>query len=339
MDLETVDETLRTFSLGRLVPVDLRTIWQNETHNFNQWLAQPENIDLLAETLELDDLEVEGCEINVGPFRADIVCAEADTGNRVLIENQLEDTDHKHLGQLLVYAAGLKAATIIWIAQHFTEEHRAALDWLNSNTGENFNFFGVQIELWRIGQSEVAPRFNIVSKPNDWSKRMSEAASQSKVITETKQTQLEYWKAFNEYLASNSKFIKPRKARPQHWCNYAAGGSDFTLSAQMNTKNRLICIKLIIKGANAKAYFRAFQAEQAQIEKAIGEALIWRELPDKERSYVEIEMEADPLDSSNWTVQHKWLCEKLEAFQKAFSPRIKQVDPTSHFQVSSAVEA
>jgi len=143
-------------TLGRLEQVELRTIWVNEAVDFTPWLARPENISELAKTLGLE-LEVEGQEGPVGPFRADILCKDVGTDAWVLIENQLEKTDHGHLGQLLTYAAGLQAVTIVWVAARFTEEHRAALDWLNEITKDDVRFFGLEIELWKIGSSPAAP--------------------------------------------------------------------------------------------------------------------------------------------------------------------------------------
>ena len=142
--------------LGRLERVDLRAVWVNEAGDFIPWLAQEENVELLGETLGLD-LEVEAQEKNVGPFRADILCKDTATGAWVPIENQLERTDHSHLGQLLTYAAGLEAVTIVWVARAFTEEHRATLDWLNEISDERFNFFGLEVEVWRIGEFDARP--------------------------------------------------------------------------------------------------------------------------------------------------------------------------------------
>src|SRR6476646_1010509 len=119
--------------LGRLARVELRQAWISEPGDFTPWLAQPENIVLLSEAIGIE-LEVESQERSVGPFRADILCRDTTDRHFVLIENQLERTDHTHLGQLLTYAAGLDAVSIVWIAARFTEEHRAALDWLNRAT-------------------------------------------------------------------------------------------------------------------------------------------------------------------------------------------------------------
>src|SRR5689334_7653054 len=164
--------------LGRLERVDLRQAWSTESGQFTPWLAAEDNVRLLGEAIGID-LEVEAQEKEVGPFRADILCKDTATDSWVLIENQLERTDHVHLGQLLTYAAGLNSVTIVWIAQRFTDEHRAALDWLNEVTDERINFFGLEVELWRIGDSPVAPKFNVVSKPNAWTKSVTGGASRA----------------------------------------------------------------------------------------------------------------------------------------------------------------
>src|SRR5437867_10700355 len=168
---------MSTKDLGRLQKVNLREAWTSESSDFTPWLAQEGNLQLLGETIGIE-LELASQEKDVGPFRADILCKDTATGNWVLIENQLERTDHTHLGQLLTYAAGLQAVTIVWVARSFTEEHRATLDWLNEITDDRFNFFALEIELWRIGDSPVAPKFNVVSKPNDWSKAVAAGAAQ-----------------------------------------------------------------------------------------------------------------------------------------------------------------
>jgi hypothetical protein len=116
--------------LGKLERVDLRDIWTSEASDFTPWLARERNLEILGDTLGIE-LELEAQEKAVGPFRADILCKDIATDSWVLIENQLERTDHTHLGQLLTYASGLEAVTIVWIAARFTEEHRSTLDWLN----------------------------------------------------------------------------------------------------------------------------------------------------------------------------------------------------------------
>lgn len=184
--------------LGRLERVELRNAWLGEATSFTPWLATPDNIVLLGEAIGIE-LEVDSQEKDVGPFRADILCRDTVNNHFVLIENQLERTDHGHLGQLLTYAAGLEAVTIVWIASRFTDEHRAALDWLNNATKTEINFFGIEIELWRIGSSPMAPKFNVVSQPNDWSKAVRQQASitQRTAMTEFQKLHLEFWTQFH----------------------------------------------------------------------------------------------------------------------------------------------
>ena len=137
---------MKKVELGNIEQIDVREIWEKEDADFTPWLAQEENIRRLSLALGID-LVVEAEEKEVGPFRADILCKDEATEEWVLIENQLERTDHKHLGQLLTYATGLDAVSIVWIAKEFSEEHRATLDWLNKITDDNHNFFGVKIEV------------------------------------------------------------------------------------------------------------------------------------------------------------------------------------------------
>src|SRR5690349_7935524 len=209
-------------TLGRLSRVDLRNIWLSEATDFTPWLAREENLSVLAETLGLD-LELEAQERSVGPFRADILCKDIGSNAWVLIENQLERTNHGHLGQLLTYASGLDAVTIVWIAAQFTEEHRSTLDWLNKITDDSFRFFGLEVELWRIGDSPAAPKFNIVSKPNDWSHSVAQAARaiDETELSETRILQRNYWAALNKVFdAMGGAISGNKKPQPQAWMSF-----------------------------------------------------------------------------------------------------------------------
>lgn len=159
-------------ALGTIEKVALREIWERESANFTPWLS--ENMELLGDALGLD-LEVIEQEASVGTFSLDIRAQESGTERAVVIENQFGNTDHAHLGQLLTYAAGFQASVVVWIAEDFRDEHRAALDYLNGRTGEDTQFFGVAVELWKIGNSLPAPHFRLVAFPNDWSKQNAKA--------------------------------------------------------------------------------------------------------------------------------------------------------------------
>lgn len=318
----------KTPDLGRLESVDLRSEWDTEGSHFTPWLAREENLTVLGDTINIE-LQLEAKEQPVGPFRADILCTDVSNGSQVLIENQLERTDHTHLGQLMTYAAGLHTVTIVWIAARFTDEHRAALDWLNEITADDISFFGLEVELWRIGNSPPAPKFNVVSKPNNWSRSVSQAARSIAAgeLSETKQLQLEYWGAFKEYADANSTAVRPTKPLPQHWMNLAIGRSNFLNNALINTREKRIGTHLVVLGADAKAHFHLLHAKRDQFEADAGEQFDWRELPDGIESHVFIIKEnVDPTDRDDWPNQHQWLLEKLELIDRVFRSAIRELD-------------
>ena len=313
--------------LSRLEKVELREAWETEAGDFTPWLAQEENIKLLGDTIGID-LEVEAQEKEVGPFRADILCKDTGTNNWVLIENQLERTDHAHLGQLLTYAAGLNAVTIVWISDKFTAEHRATLDWLNEITDEQFNFFGLEIELWRIGESLVAPKLNVISQPNDWGRSVK--AATAKIVTEnlseTKKLQLEYWTVFREYVQSSSSILKSQKPLPQHWTNLAIGRSNFGMHAILNTTAMENRASVGFYGEDAKPHFHLLYNQKEEIETELGFALEWQENPEGKQSYITLRKSINSLDQDEWQGQHKWLMEHLEKLHQVLSPRIKKLN-------------
>lgn len=313
--------------LSRLEKVELRDVWKSEAGDFTPWLAIEENIALLSATIGIE-LEVEAQEKNVGPFRADILCKNTLSNNWVLIENQLEKTDHTHLGQLLTYASGLDAVTIVWIAYKFTEEHRAALDWLNEITNERFNFFGLEVELWRIGNSPIAPKFNIVSNPNDWTKRIAKAASQigNVELTETRKLQLEFWTRFSEALQNTKEITSTQSPRPQYWFNVALGRSGIHLSLIANTYDKRIGVRLYMSGNVADTALDQLLEHKEEIEKEIGSTLIWNPFPDKKDKIILLDINADITKTEKWNEYINWLVEYTLKFRHAFSSRIKELD-------------
>lgn len=310
--------------LGRLEKLELRNYWKKEDTEFTPWLAKEENIQILSETIGIE-LEVQGQEENVGPFRADILCVDVSNNHYVLIENQLERTDHTHLGQLMTYAAGLDAVTIIWIAQRFTEEHRAALDWLNRITDDTFNFFGIEIELYRIGDSPAAPMFNIISKPNDWAKSVKKSASNQNV-TETKLLQQEYWQGLKDYMEDNKSSVRMQSAQPQHWTNIAIGKTDYWLSATMNTREDTISIWLNISGDKSKENYEKLYSKSYQDSlDLISEDIVWDKMEGRKTSCVILKTNGALSKKSDWNTQYEWFKLYLEKFMKVFKPAIKSL--------------
>lgn len=315
--------------LGRLTPVELRDIWISEATEFTPWLARPENLTLLAETLGIV-LQLEAQETAVGPFRADILCKDIDTDTWVLVENQLERTDHRHLGQLLTYASGLQAVTIVWIAANFTDEHRATLDWLNSITDERFRFFGLEVELWKIGDSPAAPKFNIVSKPNDWSQSVAQAARaiDEGDLSETRVLQREYWAALQEVLErAGGPISGSRKPQPHSWMSYPIGRSQFRLAAVMIRPKNQIRAELYITGASAKAFFGLLRQQKDAIEQELRYPLNWQKLPARQDCRVETYLDdVDPEDRADWPRQHQWLATRLNDLHRVFAQRVRALD-------------
>ena len=315
--------------LGRLARVDLREIWMSEASDFTPWLARPENLEILGETLAID-LELEAQEKAVGPFRADILCKDIGTDAWVLVENQLERTDHGHLGQLLTYAAGLEAVTIVWIAARFTEEHRATLDWLNRITDESFRFFGLEVELWRIGDSPAAPKFNIISKPNDWSRSVAHAARaiDESELTQTRIAQRAYWSTLNPVLDRSAGPVSGnRKPQPQSWMAYGIGRTGFNLEAVTIRPRDRVRAGLYIAGESAKPLFAMLMEQKEEIEQELGYRLEWEELPAKRDCRICSYLEGvDPEDESDWPRQHEWLAKRLNDLHRVFANRVRSLD-------------
>ncbi len=306
--------------LGRIERVDLRSIWTSEDRHFTPWLAQSENLEILGEALGIE-LELEAQEKDVGPFRADILCKNtAEKDSWVVIENQIEKTDHKHLGQLLTYAAGLRASTIVWISAQFSEEHRAALDWLNQLTDKTVRFFGLEVELWKIGDSPAAPRFNIVCQPNDWENTVRHAAETlaDDDATPSQNLRIKYWTAFRSYLQENKSKLRPQKPSRDHWYSFGIGTSRAHTAALIITRENKIAVELTINSEDAKSIFGDLVKRKEDVEKIIGAPLDWREMPNKKASRIVLFNSVDPYDEATWPQQFSWLQSNLEKFDKAF---------------------
>ena len=314
--------------LGRLERVELRGVWPNEATDFTPWLAEEENLSILAETLNME-LELEGSEVNVESGIVDLLCRRVDN-SVVLIENQLEETDPDHLGRILAYAASLDADTVIWIAREFRDEHRAVLDRQNAITDERYQYFGVEIELWRIGDSPAAPKFNIVSKPNNWSRAVSQSAQRAgcEELSGLPLIQQRFWTAFGEHVNQSNRQIKAPRPVPKAFVFFAIGKAGFSLKALMSKLNRRLVVRLDMYGPNAEAHFNLLIVDREEIENEIGELREDEQLEWKEESNAVVltRHNIDPTDEADWPNQHAWLAEKLELFDRVFRQRIQALN-------------
>ncbi len=305
--------------LGKLTQVELRESWKHEAHDFTNWLALQENIELLSEAIGLE-LEVLETEASVGRFNVDVLAEEINSERKVIIENQLEFTDHDHLGKIITYASGLDAQTIIWIVKEVREEHRQAIDWLNDQTNEETLFFLLKIELWQIGDSLPAPKFVMISKPNDWAKTVKQQSKQQ--LSDRKLNNLAYWQQFAEFL-SNNKILNIQKPRPQHWAIATIGSSAAHLSFTIVTREDKYGVELYIP--NDKDLFHTLYEEKSDIEEELGFSLEWMELPGRKASRVKVMTGADFKNEETWENGMKWMVEIGEKFYRAFSKRVSNL--------------
>jgi len=306
-------------ALGRIDSVDIRSQWKNEEYDFTPWLAKEAHIQVLADAIGVD-LEVDGIEVPIGSFKADIVAKDGD-GRTVIIENQLGKTDHKHLGQLITYASGIDARLVIWVCKEVTDEHRQALDWLNTVSTSEVAFFACEIELWQIDDSRPAPRFNLVSSPNDWSKAVKGGPS-SDSLSPTKAAHLAFWNAFKEFMTNTESDLRLQTPRAQHWYAISIGRSKFSLSLTTNTLTKRVACELYIRGTTAKSAFSQLYQDKSSIEEELGE-LDWQELPDGQDCRIIQYREGDTKKESNWPEIHAWLKDRAEALHAVFAPRVK----------------
>ena len=300
-------------NLGTLKEItDLRSIWPHEALNFTPWVA--ENVDLLADAVGLD-ITVDETESSVGDFNVDIYASETGTDRKIIIENQLEDTDHDHLGKLITYASGKGADVVIWVVKHAREEHKAAVEWLNNHTDDKIGFFLCEIKLFQIGDSQIAPAFTVVERPNDWTKEIRKTAS----ANSTQQQRLEYWQAFNDYAFSDANFSRifnKRKPTTDHWMDFSIGSSACHIAVSQIQKRKAVDVELYIN--DDKELFKSLFAHKDEIEKNMEMELEWKELPERKASRILIEKTVDLDDRATWPEQFEYIMDTCIKMKRAF---------------------
>lgn len=307
--------------LGTLVRLDPRTVWKHEAHHFTPWLA--EHIADLGAALGLD-LEVVEREAGVGDFSADIVARDLGRDRLVVIENQLEATDHSHLGQTITYAAGREAGVVVWVAREFREEHRQALDWLNRGAVEGTEYFGVVLELLQIDGSRPAVNFRLVVAPNEW-RRSSAAATVGEGVTERGAAYRRFFQGLIDELRERHGFTNAKIAQPQNWYEFSTGVTGLRYSASFATQGRVraeLYIDLKDADTNERVlnWLRSVPAEQE-----FGEPLSWEDLPDRRACRVACYRTGSIEDSSeNLEIYRTWMVERLLRFRKVFGPRLAE---------------
>lgn len=306
--------------LGILEAVDVRELWNHEQYDFSNWLAKEQNIELLNEVLGLTLVDIEK-EVFVGSYRCDLVASDETTNQKVIIENQLESSNHDHLGKIVTYASGLDANVIVWIVKEAREEHRSAIEWLNNNTNKNINFFLIEIHAYKIGDSLCAPKFEVVEKPNDFIKN-AKVQMGSGELNKSQSERLIFWTRFNEILIERGKPFNVRKATTDHWYDVAIGISGAHVSISLVNKEGCIGVELYIN--DDKELFDKLYANKEKIEQELGLNLDWQRLNDKKASRIMYRIEGLNFDEhSNYDELMNETIDKAQIFARVFRKYVK----------------
>ena len=304
--------------LGRIEKIDPREVWPDEAKDFTPWLSE-QGLGELGEALGLD-LELQSIEEPIGSFALDMLCIELGTKRTVIIENQLGQTDHDHLGKLLTYAGGCDANVIVWIAKEFRDEHRQALELLNQRTGEDTEFFGVVIELWKIGDSPPAPHFKMVVTPNEWTKSI-------KPEPERKRKYREFFQKLIDSLREQG-FTNARKAQPFNFYHFSAGHAQrVQYGARLTGEEAKVEIYIDSKDKDwNKVLFDKFMEHREDIESELSESLEWERQDGWRHSRVAISHEGSIYDNPEKLKETRnWMIEKLMDFKRVFGPMLDEL--------------
>jgi hypothetical protein len=269
-------------NIGKLIEVDVRELWKHEQYDFSNWLAKESNLEYLNEILGLTLTDVDK-EAYVGPYRCDLTAKDETSGITVIIENQLEATNHDHLGKIITYASGLDAKVVVWVVKEAKEEHRAAVEWLNNNTNSDINFFLIEIHAYRIGNSDPAPKFEVIEKPNDFVKR-SKGKTDVGELNKRQSERLAFWEQFNQVVVSRGKPFNLRKASTDSWYDVALGTSDAHVAINLVNKDGNIVVDIYIN--DNKELFDKLAEKKDDIEDALGFELDWDRLDGKKASRI-----------------------------------------------------
>ena len=302
--------------IGKLQEVEIRNLW----HHFSAWLVKDDNIALLNEKLGLTLVDI-NTEAYVGAYRCDIVAVDETTGIKVIIENQLENSDHDHLGKIITYASGLDAKVIVWIVKEARDEHRSAIEWLNNNTSKDINFFLIELHAYKIGDSNPAPMFQIIEQPNDFIKESKNNKS-TDAMNKRQSERVEFWTIFNEHIINRGKPFNVRKATTDHWYDIAIGTSAAHISVTLVNKDSYIGVELYIN--SNKALFDKLYEEREKIEEQLGFKMDWQRLDTAKASRILYRINGLNFDDhSNYDSLIDEAIDKVIKMRSIFKDRVK----------------
>lgn len=306
---------MSTVKIGKLTEVDVRDLWRHEQYDFSNWLAKEENIKLLDDEIGLTLMDINK-EVYIGSYRCDLVAKDETTGQIVIIENQLEATNHDHLGKIITYAAGLDAKTIIWIVKEAREEHKAAIEWLNNNSSEEIGFFLIELHAYKINDSLPAPMFKVVEKPNNFTKTSKQNYS-DKELNRSQNERLMFWEEFNTVIVAKGKPFSVRKPTTDHWYDVAIGTSEAHLAINLVNKENKIVLELYI--LDNKKLFDHLYEDKEKIENTLQMNFSWERLDGKKASRIKHDvLGLDFSDHSNYPQLMDECIEKILKMKDVF---------------------
>ena len=292
--------------LGKLEKIELREVWRHEALDFTRWLARKENIALLSKEIGID-IEVIETEMSVGRYNVDIYARDTESNKKIVIENQLENTNHDHLGKMLVYAAGLDADIAIWIVKDVNEEHRQAVEWLNDNSFEKINIFLVKVELWQIDNSPIAPKFQVICEPNNWAKVLKQQSKEN--VSDLELKQMEYWQGFVDYAKNKDKTYISQRPSIYNWYVIRIGSSDYKIKLVHSVNSDMIRCQLEI--FNDEIY-KKLEQYRTEIDNKIN-GLEWEYLEDRKVNRISCNNSSKDNASS-----YVWLLDMVDRFKEVF---------------------
>ena len=305
--------------LGKLEEVDIRELWKHEQYDFSEWLSKEDNIEMLSDEIGLTLTDVNK-EVFVGSYRCDLVAKDEIAGIKVIIENQLEATNHDHLGKIITYASGLDANVVIWIVKEAREEHRSAIEWLNNKTTKDISFFLIEIHAFRIGDSLPAPQFVVVEKPNDFVKSANIGVGSGE-LSKSQSERFNFWNRFNEIVVLRNKPFNIRKATTDNWYDVALGTSEAHISITLVNKIRSIGIEVYIR--DNKELFDKLYSESESIQNELGFNMDWQSLDDKKVSRIIYYMSGLDFDNhENYDELINEVIDKVIDIRNAFRNRL-----------------
>lgn len=327
---------MTAMSLGRLEKVDLQEMWSGGANGFTPGLAQGDVLRLLGEILDLE-LELAAPEF-AAPSDSGALFRDAASGELVWVESHFAGADTVRLGGMLARAAALNAGIVVWIAAQLGPEQRAALDWLNEIAAGRARFFGLELELWRIGDSPLAPKFKLLVQPDRRENGASnaDAAFAAPGPSAIQQRQLDFWREFRDCLKARNSPVGPVKPQPQNWIDFPIGREHFNLVAFISAAERRAGVTLVVHGPQAKAHYHLLNRDRAEIESQVGCSLEWLENPGHKESHIRLQLaDANLAAPENWPAVHTWLAENLETFNRVFRMRVKQLNAEDYLPIEN----